>query len=958
MSGYRLATAGRIDRSKPISFRFDNTWMKGFEGDTLASALLANGVSLVGRSFKYHRPRGIFSDGSDEPNALVTIGEGAAATPNTRATMVPLTQGLVASSQNWRGSLKWDLMSVNDIAAPFLSAGFYYKTFMWPKAFWEKVYEPFIRSSAGLGVLSEKSDGAVHASGWKHCDVLVIGAGPSGLMAALTLGRTGARVIVADEADANGGRLARESLAVGDELGADWAVGVRAELDSLPNVEVLPRTTVWGVYDEGLYGALERTERNGTRGTHWRIRAKHSILAAGATERPIAFPGNDRPGVMLASAARGYANHEGVAVGRRVAVWGNNDNATRTAKDLKAAGVRVVAELDTRKGDEIVRTKGRHGLREIFLSDDRRIEADALAISGGWSPNVHLTCHHRGRPVWDEERAAFLPGPDLPPGMACAGAVTGAYALSDALRQGAEVGSDIAEALGKPAPRLNVPEAEDDPREVSAFWQVKAKGRAWVDMQNDVTSKDIVQAQAEGFVSVEHAKRYTTLGMATDQGKTGNVLGLALLAEATGRTIPETGTTIFRPPYTPIPMGAMAGTHRGQHFQPLRKTPSHAWAKEQGAVFTEAGLWLRAQYFPQPGETHWRQSVDREVIATRRGVGICDVSTLGKIDVQGRDAAAFLNFVYANGFAKLAVGKTRYGLMLREDGFAFDDGTCARLSENRYMVTTTTANAGSVLRHMEFVRQCLCPEMDVHLISVTDAWAQYAVAGPQSRALLQKVIDEDISNEGFPFMACKGLDVAGVPGRLFRISFSGELAYEVAVPTRYGDALIRRLMELGAPMGVVPYGTEALGVMRIEKGHAAGGELNGQTTAGDLGLGRMVSTKKDSIGTVSSKRPALEAGDRPALVGLVPVNKTAHLQAGAHILPPKVATKTANDQGWVSSACHSPTLGHDIALGFLKGGMARAGETLVAWDGIRGVQSDVTVVSPHFYDPEGERLRV
>jgi sarcosine oxidase subunit alpha len=599
-------------------------------------------------------------------------------------------------------------------------------------------------------------------------------------------------------------------------------------------------------------------------------------------------------------------------------------------------------------------TSGYYGVKSIDLTGGRRVFVDALLVSGGWSPAVHLTCHQRGRPIWNEDIAAFVPG-TLPKGMYVAGAANGDTSLSHTLASGMAAASEALDIKQGP-----IPAAEDDAYTISAFWHVgESRSRAWVDLQNDVTTKDIKQSEREGFRSVEHLKRYTTLGMATDQGKTANVLGLAIMAEASGQTIPETGTTIFRPPYTAVPIGAFAGRSRGKDFRPTRLTPSHDWAVEQGAVFVEAGQWLRAQWFPQEGETHWRQSVDREVTQTRNSVGICDVTTLGKIDIQGRDAAEFLNRVYANGFAKLPVGKTRYGLMLREDGIVMDDGTTARLGEHHYLMTTTTANAVPVFRHLEFCRQCLWPDLDVHLISVTDAWAQFAVAGPNARMLLENVVDaeHDLSNEAFPFMACGNVSVSGTPARLFRISFSGELAYEIAVPTRYGDAMIRLLMEAGKEFGAVPYGTEALGVMRIEKGHATGNELNGQTTALNLGLGRMVSTKKDCIGNVLSRREGLADEDGLRLVGFRPVTRTDMLTAGAHFIPGGAETRMENDEGYMTSVCYSPSLGHSIGLGYLRRGDTRIGEVVRAVDPVRDKDIAVEIVSPHFVDPEGERLR-
>lgn len=981
MSQQSRISGGLIDRSQTRSFTFDGRRYEGYAGDTLASALIANNVRLVGRSFKYHRPRGIFTAGSEEPNALVELRSGARQEPNTRATVAELFDGLEARSQNWRGSLRHDLLAVNDLLSPFLSAGFYYKTFMWPKAFWEKLYEPAIRAAAGLGRLSGLPDPDSCDHGYLHCDVLVIGAGPAGLAAALQAGRSGARVILADEDFRIGGRLIAETHAVGGASGSAWADAAIGELSAMDNVRLLPRTTVFGVYDHGIYGALERRtdhlrDSGGKpRQVLWQVQAKRAILAAGAIERPIAFPGNDRPGVMLAASVRTYVNRYAAAPGKRIAVFTNNDDGWRTAIDLSAKGIGIAAVVDTRDtaplvgipgaaivmGGRVTATRGRHGLRSITIAGGRTVEADCLAVSGGWNPNVHLTCHHRGRPQWRDAIAAFVPGADIPAGMTVAGAANGTLTLAAALVDGHMRAATAVEDLGFKAARAEAPHADDEASSVSAFWHVSGgKGRAWLDLQNDVTVKDVKLAHQEGFRSVEHMKRYTTLGMATDQGKTANVPALAIMAECTGRTIAETGTTIFRPPYTPVPIAAFAGRSHGPHMRPVRLTPSHAWARERGATFVEAGLWLRAQWFPRDGETHWRQSVDREVVQTRNSVGICDVATLGKIDVQGRDAAEFLNRVYANGFAKLPVGRVRYGLMLREDGIVMDDGTTARLGENHYLMTTTTANAVAVFRHLEFCRQCLWPDLDVHLISVTDQWAQYAVAGPNARKLLQKLVDGefDISNEAFPFMACGEITVCGgTRARLFRISFSGELAYEIAVPARYGDAMIRALMAAGKEFDAVPYGLEVLNVMRIEKGHVTGAELEGRTTARDVGMGGMVSASKDCIGKVLSQRPALVAEDRPVLMGFIPVDRSQPLNAGAHFLSPGAAAVTENDEGWMSSVCHSPILGHAIGLGFIKRGRERIGETVRAADPLRGKETLVEIVAPHFLDPEGERLR-
>ncbi|WP_052272456.1 sarcosine oxidase subunit alpha family protein [Leisingera sp. ANG-M7] len=975
---------GLIKGGKPLSFTFDGKRFKGFEGDTLASALLANGVRLMGRSFKYHRPRGPLTSGSEEPNALVELRSGGRQEPNTRATVAELYDGLEANSQNRWPSLQHDFMAINDRFSNFLTAGFYYKTFMWPAAFWEKLYEPIIRKAAGLGSISFEADPDAYDKGFLHCDLLVIGAGPTGLMAALTAGRAGAQVIIADEDFLLGGRLNAETFGIGDLTGAAWVEQAQAELAAMPNVRVMPRTTIIGAFDHGIYGAVERTadhvlapEAGKPRQILWRIYSKRAMLAAGATERPIAFENNDRPGVMLAGAVRAYANRWAVTPDQTVAVFTNNDDGHRTAADLIAKGVKVTAVIDTRAdapavegaelfaGAQVIDTKGRLGLESVRLrlasGITRDVPCGALAVSGGWNPNVHLTCHQRGRPAWREDIAAFVPAGELPQNMVVAGAANGDFSTAAALRAGADGAVAALSELGIEAKAGDLPEAEDAPVNVTPFWYVKeGKGRAWLDQQNDVTVKDVKLAHQENFRSVEHLKRYTTLGMATDQGKTSNMGGLAIMAELAGKQIPEVGTTMFRPPYTPVSFGVMAGRSVGEEFRPTRKTPSHKWAEEQGAVFVEVGQWLRAQWFPQAGETHWRQSVDREVLQARNSVGVCDVTTLGKIDVQGKDAAEFLNKMYANAFAKLPVGKVRYGLMLREDGIAYDDGTAARFAEDHFVVTTTTANAVLVYRNMEFARQCLFPDMDVQLISTTEAWAQFAVAGPNARKLLQKVVDPefDISNEAFPFMGCGEITVAGgCRARLFRISFSGELAYEIAVPTRYGDAMIRKLMEAGEEFGAVPYGTEALGVMRIEKGHAAGNELNGTTSALNLGMGRMVSKKKDCIGNVLSEREGMNQDDALKLVGFKPVDSSATVYAGAHLMNSDGEVSAATDQGYITSVAYSPVLKSSIGIGFLKNGDARKGEVIRAVNPLEGHETQVEVVSAHFVDPEGERLR-
>ncbi|MGE4611312.1 MAG: sarcosine oxidase subunit alpha family protein [Paracoccaceae bacterium] len=973
----RLPTGGLIDRDLSIPFAFDGQDYTAHPGDTVASALLANGVRLMGRSFKYHRPRGVISAGSEEPNALLEVGTGANRTPNTRATTQEVYAGLETRSQNRFPSLKSDFLAVNDLLSPFLGAGFYYKTFMWPKKFWEAVYEPIIRRAAGLGHLSGQPDESVYEKAWAHCDVLIVGAGPAGLMAALTATKGGAKVILADEDFMIGGRLNGENTEIDGKPAHLWAASITKQLSAMPNVRVMPRTTITGAYDGGTYGALERVadhieDSKAPRQIFWRIVAKHTILASGATERSIAFPNNDRPGIMLASAVRTYAHRYGVTPGQCVAVFTNNDDGWRTARDLQWLGVTVAALIDTRTdvtpdlecpvftGATVTNTAGRLGVERITIrtsdGSTQKISVDCLAVSGGWNPALHLTGHMGGKPTWREDIAAFVPTPDAIPDLTTAGAANGTFSTRGALSEGVAAAKSTLKTLGLKQVRPTIPPADDSETAITPFWHVPdTKSRAWLDFQNDVTVKDIQQAHRENFQSVEHMKRYTTLGMATDQGKLSNMGALAVMAELTGQTIPQTGTTIFRPPYTPVQLGALGAGGAGKGFAPERFTASHDWAVAKGASMIEVGLWHRPAWYAQENESHWRASCDREVKLVREAVGICDVSTLGKIDIQGPDAGAFLDRVYTNTFSTLKIGKVRYGLMLREDGIVLDDGTTARLGENHYIMTTTTGAAGAVLSHLEFCAQCLWPNLDVTLISITDQWSQIAIAGPKSRELLETMI-EDVSDETFPFMACGAITVGGINARLFRISFSGELAYEIAISASYGEALIAELTKRAETIGGGVYGMEALNVLRIEKGFLTHAEMDGRTTLGDLGMAGMAA-KFDFIGKVSSQRAGLTDPMREQLVGIRPAGAIQQIFAGAIMVNVADEPIRENMQGHVTSVCYSPTLDGMIGLAFVKNGHARIGDEIRAVDLLRNVDTLCEIVSPQFHDPKGEKLR-
>ena len=992
---FRLSEGGAIDRAQTLSFTFDGKRLQGYAGDTLASALLANGVRLVGRSFKYHRPRGIYSAGPEEPNAVVQLRSAARDEPNTRATMAELFDGLEARSQNNFPSLRFDLGAAASLAAPLLPAGFYYKTFMGPKGTWE-FYERFIRRAAGMGRVAEETDPDHYEKHYAHCDVLVVGGGAAGLSAALAAGRSGARIILVDEMATLGGTLLREASALGDAPAQAWLAATLAELRAMPEVKLLSRSTAFGYYDHNLVAIVERVSdhlpvppAHSVRQAMWLVRAKQVVLATGAIERPLVFANNDRPNVMLASAARTYVNQYAVCPGVRAVIFTNNDSAYATALDLQRVGVQIVAIVDPRAGSDgalpqrareagidirfghaVAAAHGRQQVTGVEIVPVGKFEGygdhhgdelgcDLVCVSGGWSPTLHLHAQSGGRATWNEKIASFVPGPSKQAERS-AGAAAGEFGLVDGVAGGLRAGAAAAQAAGFGSGAA--PPAPEWGRDVSAdilpLWSVPSRGhgKRFVDIQDDVTVRDIGLAEREGYRSVEHLKRYTTLGMGTDQGKTSNVNGLAIMAEIRGEAIPAVGTTTFRPPYTPVTIGNFAGRDTGRHFEPIRRTAMHDWHEAHGAHWVEAGLWLRPSLYPLPSETV-REAIQREVLAVRGHVGLVDVSTLGKIDIQGPDAAAFLDRVYCNTYSTLAVGKARYGLMLREDGMVMDDGTTSRLSDQHFVMTTTTINAVKVMQHLEYLLQVVWPELRVQVSSVTEQWAAMALAGPDSRKVLQRVVgDLDVGDKALPHMGVAIGRIAGAPARIFRISFSGELAYEINVPADYGRRVWEAVMGAGGAYNIVPYGTEAMGILRIEKGHVVGAELDGNTTAEDLGLGRMVSTKKDFVGRRSLNRPGLVDPNRPRLVGFVPIDGKTRLRPGSQIVADSRVPPPVPMIGRITSACVSPTLGYPIALGLLNGGLAHKDKTLHALFPLANQWTPVRVTEPGFYDPKGERL--
>ncbi|MEW7009071.1 sarcosine oxidase subunit alpha family protein [Lentilitoribacter sp. EG35] len=979
----------RINRDKKISFSFDGKTYSGFEGDTLASALLANGVKLMGRSFKYHRPRGCLTSGSEEPNAIVELGTGAYREPNTRATMIEIYDGLEAKSQNRFPSLAFDIQSINQLFSPFLTAGFYYKTFMWPASFWEPIYEKIIRRSAGLGRAATQSDPDHYEHAHAHCDVLVVGAGVTGISAARSAAATGARVtLVEEQADVGGMSSHRDII---DGIPADdWCKKSIAELVLMDNVTFMSRTVLFGYYDHNLMAALERvTDHIETPSAHlprqrlWTIRAKEVVIACGSQERPMIFDNNDRPGIMLSSSVRSFVDNFGVLPGKQLVIATNNDSGYETAEAALDAGAVVSVVVDARsshsaaaekiikKGVRVLtsalpqKAHGRLSVNALSIQSLRgnfleKVGCDCVAVSGGFSADVHLASQTGAIPKWRSDIQSFVPSTPLRAERS-AGAGNGAFGLFNCLNEGHKAGADAAKSAGLKAKKIAAPKTDKISKyTIDELRRCPGNGKAFVDFQNDVTAQDITLAAQEGFISVEHTKRYTTLGMATDQGKTSNVNGLAILAEARGVPIEKVGTTRFRPPYSPVAIGAFAGHERGKEFQPIRRTAMHECAVKLGAVFIETGQWLRPQYYPKPGEGVM-EAIYRESKQVRETAGICDVSSLGKIDIFGDDAGEFLNRLYINGWKMLAPGKARYGLMLREDGYVFDDGTTSRLADDHYFMTTTTANAARVLAHMEHASQVLWPDLDVYFCSATEQWCGVAVAGPNARKILADAFGDgiNITNEAVPFMGVCTFDWLGTKARVFRISFSGELAFEINVPWSSGENMWNTIWEAGQKHGLIAYGSEALGVMRIEKGHVAGNELDGRTTAADMGLGKMMSTKKAFIGQKMAGREGMISDDRATLVGVKIKDTNARLRGGAHLVVDKNNSNSETDLGWVTSVADSPAVGCWIGLAYLKGGLEEhEGQQLYAVSPLYDEAVMIEICSPHFFDQKGERLHV
>ncbi len=993
---FRLKKSGFINRSKKISFKFNGKKYFGYEGDTLASALLANGVHLVGRSFKYHRPRGFIGAGVEEPNAQVQLYSGAKTEPNAIATTVELVEGLVAKSQNCWPSVNLDFGAINNFLSKFFPAGFYYKTFMWPKSFWYKIYEPIIRKAAGLGVAPLKPDPDRYEHKFEFCDILIVGSGPSGLSSALSAAKNGARVILAEDKSRFGGSLLTDEVTIGNKKGKDWADEIISQLKSMPNVTIKNRSQVFGYYDHNMMVMTEKVKdhiENPSKFTPrqrlWYIRAKEVIISTGSIERPLVFGNNDRPGVMLASAAKEYMKVYGVLIGNKPIVFTNNDSGYDTAIEFKKNGVNplvvdvrenskssVVQEainlgIDIKFSYGVVNANGYRKVNSAIigkLNKDKsgyekleNVICDCICVSGNWTPTVHLSSQSGNKLKFEEQINAFVPNQSRQK-ESTLGSAKGTFTLKETLQEGFTKGFDLSKKITGKNNKISVPTSNERIYEKKdKFWCMPLPENKYykrcVDFQNDVYVTDIELALREGFRSIEHVKRYTTLGMATDQGRTSNLNGLQLVANIEKKIIPEVGHTTFRPPFTPVTIGAIVGREVGKYYRPTRKSPMHGWHEKNKAVFVDAGLWLRPRYYKQGNET-LAEAAKREAANVRNNVGVCDVTSLGKIDIKGPDSAEFLNRVYTNAWMKLPIGKARYGVMLREDGIVFDDGTTTRISENHYHMTTTTAQAANVLAHLEYYLQIVWPDLDVNVLSTTEQWAGVALAGPNSRNLLSSLFpNTNVSNEGLPFMGYTTGNLFGVPARIFRISFSGELAYEINVESGYGIFMWEKVMELGKEMNIEPYGTEALSTLRIEMGHVAGSEIDGRVIPSDLSLDGMLSKKKDFIGKRSLNREAFLDVEREKIVGVIPLDKKTMIPEGSHLVSDNKAKLPNPKLGHISASCWSVEYNNPFSLAILKDGRKKIGQHLYALSPLKNISIPVEIVSSHYVDPKGERVR-
>jgi sarcosine oxidase subunit alpha len=993
---FRINNCGLIDRDKEIIFIFNGKKYTGYKGDTLASALLANGIHLIARSFKYHRPRGIIAAGVEDANGKVQLYKNDTTEPNVNVTEVELVEGLRIESQNCWPSVSFDVGAINNLLNRFFPAGFYYKTFMWPKSFWYKVYEPFIRKAAGMGKASLDPDPDRYEHRYEHCDILVVGSGPSGISSALAAAKNGAQVILAEDKPRFGGSLLTDNITIGNKNGDEWVNDAIAELRSMPNVIVRGRSQVFGYYDHNMLVMFERCKDHlenpeifTPRQRLWYIRAKQVIISTGSIERPLVFGNNDRPGIMLASSAKEYLKIYGVLVGKKPIIFTNNDTAYETAIEFKNKGIDSIV-VDTREASNagivneakklgieikfshaIANTSGYKKVSSATIGKLNKtkdgfeslseLKCDCICVSGNWTPTVHLASQSGNKLKYDSNSDTFLPDQSRQEETVI-GSANGTFTLKKSLEEGFNTGFKLSNEITNNNNRVPIPISDEkEYGEHDKFWCMplpdKKHYKRFVDFQNDVAVSDIQLAVREGFRSIEHVKRYTTLGMATDQGKTSNLNGLQLVSDIEKKIVPEVGHTTFRPPYTSVTIGTIIGREVGKNYRATRKSPIHNWHEKNNGVFVDAGLWLRPRYYKQGDET-LHEASKREALNVRKNVGVCDVTSLGKIDIKGKDSAEFLNRVYTNAFLKLPVGKARYGVMLREDGMVFDDGTTTRISENHFHMTTTTAQAANVLSHLEYYLQIVWPELDVNVTSTTEQWAGAAIAGPKSRLLLGKLFpNEDVSTEGLPFMGYREFKFKNTIARVFRISFSGELAYEINIMSDFGEMMWEEIVKAGQEFNIQAYGTEALSTLRIEMGHVAGSEIDGRTIAYDLSLEGMLSKKKDFIGKRSLSRQAFMNEGREKIVGVVPLDKKTSIPEGSYIVKDPNAKLPNPKLGHVSASCWSVEYDNPFSLAIIKDGKNKKGEKLYAVSPLKNKTIPVEIVSQHYVDPEGKRVR-